>query len=310
MSKQLHDQLKRLRTEQINPRSRSIDTRSVREILTIINHDDALVAGAVRKEIPRIEKAVNLIVRSFHENGRLFYVGAGTSGRLGVLDASECPPTFGTPPGMVSGIIAGGTKALYSSIEGAEDSESAGADALLHRGAAPPDIVCGLAASARTPFVAGAIRAARKNGMKTIFITTNTPQMLRSLGIIVDVAICPSVGPEIIMGSTRMKSGTAQKLVLNMLTTAAMIRMGKVYGNLMVDVQTTNEKLKERAKRIVSEITGCSYEKASAMLIASKGSVKTAIVMLSANVSAAEANNRLRASEGFVRKAIGKSEQR
>ena len=179
---------------------------------------------------------------------------------------------------MVEGIIAGGHAALYRSIEGAEDSEAAGVSALHKRRAKPPDVVCGIAASARTPFVAGAMRAAR--GMHTIFITTNTPRMLRSLGIIVDAAICPNVGPEVIMGSTRMKSGTAQKLVLNMMTTAAMIRLGKVYGNLMVDLQTKNEKLQERAKRIISEVTGCDYEHATATLRAAQGSVKTGIVML------------------------------
>jgi N-acetylmuramic acid 6-phosphate etherase len=304
MSKHLHDQLKQLRTESRNPRSRAIDTKPVREILEIINGDDARIATAVREEIPRIEKAVELIVESFLADGRLLYVGAGTSGRLGILDAAECPPTYGTPPRLVTGIIAGGRSAMFRSQEGAEDSEDAGAQALAKHRAAPPDIVCGIAASARTPFVVGAIRHAAAAGMKTIYITTNSPRMLRTLGIRADVAICPNVGPEVITGSTRMKSGTAQKLVLNMLTTTAMIRMGKVYGNLMVDLRATNEKLRERAKRIVAETTGCDYEEAAAALRESSGSVKIAIVMMRAGITAAQAARRLRTARGFVRAAI------
>lgn len=300
----LFDQIQKLATEQRNPRSMQIDTAPVREILEIINIEDHKVPIAVREEIPYIEKAVDIVVEAFHNNGRLFYVGAGTSGRLGVVDASECPPTFGTPPDMVQGLIAGGHKAVFRAQEGAEDYEENGVRALQEAGVTPPDVVCGIAASRRTPFVVGAVKYAREIGCKTLFVTCN-PRSEFDLDI--DVAICPVVGPEVIMGSTRMKSGTAQKLVLNMITTASMIRLGKVYENMMIDLQMTNKKLVERSRRIVMTVTGVSYDEAQRVLEEAEGHVKTALVMILAGVTAEEARSRLKKTSGFVRPAISLS---
>ena len=294
-------QLKKLATEQRNPHSMHIDTASVREILEIINTEDHRVPIAVRREIPYIADAVALVVAAFRAGGRLIYVGAGTSGRLGILDASECPPTFGVPPEMVQGLIAGGPKAVFRSQEGAEDREEDGATDLDSLGVAPPDIVCGIAASRRTPYVVGAVKHARQIGCKTLFITC-TPRANFTLDV--DVAVCPVVGPEVIMGSTRMKSGTAQKLVLNMITTASMVRLGKVYENMMVDLQMTSRKLVERSKRTVMTVTGVDYAEASRVLEAVGGHVKTALVMILGDVSAEEAGERLRRANGFVRPAI------
>ena len=300
MSK-LFEQLQSLVTEQRNPRSEQIDVAEVSEILRIINEEDQLVAPAVREEIPYIAAAVELIVETFKRGGRLFYVGAGTSGRLGILDASECPPTFGSSPEQVQGIIAGGRKAVFRSQEGAEDVEADGATALMEHGVTPEDIVCGIAASRRTPYVIGAVKAARQMGCRTLFVTCN-PREHFSLDV--DVAICVVVGPEVVMGSTRMKSGTAQKLVLNMLTTASMIRMGKVYRNMMVDLQMTAEKLVERSRRTVMIVTGLDYQEATDVLESAGGHVKTALVMTLANVSRDEASQRLADADGFVRQAI------
>ena len=294
-------QLQSLVTEQRNPRSRHIDTADVHEILRIINEEDLEVARAVRLELPHIASAVELLVDCFRSGGRLFYVGAGTSGRLGILDASECPPTFGTPPEMVQGIIAGGHEAVFRSQEGAEDVEADGAAALRHYGVTCHDIVCGIAASRRTPYVVGAVRAAIAMGCKTLFVTCNPRS---SFTLPVDVAICVVVGPEVIMGSTRMKSGTAQKLVLNMLTTATMVRMGKVYENMMVDLQMSAQKLVERSRRTVMIVTGVSYEAATAALESAGGHVKTALVMILAGVDCSEAHHRLDRANGFVRVAI------
>ncbi|MFB6248312.1 MAG: N-acetylmuramic acid 6-phosphate etherase, partial [Salinibacter sp.] len=236
----LFEQLQSLATEQRNPRSAHIDTASTEEILRVINTEDHLVPIAVRRELPRIAEAVDHVVEAFEHGGRLFYVGAGTSGRLGVVDASECPPTFGTDPEMVQGLIAGGKEAVFRSQEGAEDVPEKGAEALEARGVTDTDVVCGIASSGRTPYVVGAVEHARDQiGCPTLFVTT-VPR--EELDVAPDVAICPVVGPEVIMGSTRMKSGTAQKLVLNMITTAAMVRLGKVYENMMVDLQRTSDK--------------------------------------------------------------------
>jgi len=308
-SERLFQQLKLLATEQRNPASRTIDAASIEKSLTIINREDVRVPRAVGSQIPWIAEAVKLVVEAFQRDGRLIYVGAGTSGRLGVLDAAECPPTFGTKPEMVLGIIAGGEKAMFRAQEGAEDKEENGARDIDDLRVTENDVVCGIAASLRTPYVVGAIMRAKKIGAKTIYITTNprskfsSPEFV-SLKKSVDVAICPEVGPEVIMGSTRMKSGTAQKLVLNMITTTAMIRLGKVYENMMIDLQLTNEKLKERAKRILMTITGVSYERAEEMLGQAGGHVKTAIVMVKAKVGKDEAQARLRTAAGFVRAAI------
>ncbi len=308
-TEELFHQLQKITTEQRNAASMTIDAGSVTEILTIINAEDTRVALAVEKEIPRIAEAVELIVKAFSAGGRLLYVGAGTSGRMGVLDASECPPTFGVSFDMVQGIIAGGDAAMFRAQEGAEDKRENGARDMDAKGVTSADVVCGIAASLRTPYVIGAVIHAKELGARTIYVTTNPrthfdlPEY-RDLGEAVDVKICAEVGPEVIMGSTRMKSGTAQKLILNMLTTASMIRLGKVYENMMIDLQMTNKKLVERSKRIVMTITGLSYDEASLSLELSKGHVKTALVMIKAGCSYAEAQERLLKASGFVRAAI------
>lgn len=301
-SQKLFAEISKLSTEQRNPRSMDIDARSTVEILQIINEDDKLVPLAVEKEIPWIAKAVDKIVEALNKGGRLLYFGAGTSGRLGVLDASECPPTFGTPYGLIEGYMAGGKDAMYRAQEGAEDHENNGAVDVMNANVTAVDVVCGIAASRRTPYVIGAVKKAKELGATTLFITC-TPRETFNIES-VDIPICPFVGPEVVMGSTRMKSGTAQKLVLNMLTTASMIRMGKVYENMMIDLQMTNKKLVERSKRIVMTITGLDYEEATEYLEKSNGHVKTALVMIRAGVTAEEAQERLRKSDGFVRAAI------
>jgi len=298
----IREDLGSLLTEQRNSATFEIDTLDTAGILRTINNEDKSVAVAVEKEISYIASAVELVVESMNRGGRLIYLGAGTSGRLGVLDAAECPPTFGTDPSRIIGVIAGGDEALRSSIEGAEDDEAKGVrdiDALLPL---PVDVVCGLAASRRTPYVVAAITRSRKLGAKTVFITTNPRS---TFNMDVDVAICPNVGPEVIMGSTRMKSGTAQKMVLNMITTAVMIRMGKIYENMMVDLQLTSKKLVERARRILTIAGGVDYETACQVLDQAGGHVKTALVMISAGIGATEARQRLERSGGFVRGAIG-----
>ena len=297
----LFDELQSLVTEQRNPRSMNIDKASVEEILAIINTEDRSVPRAVAQELPYIAKAVKIVTAALESGGRLFYVGAGTSGRLGILDASECPPTFGTSPETIQGIIAGGKEAVFRAQEGAEDVASHGADALRAAGVRPQDVVCGIAASRRTPFVVGAVAEARQIGCKTLFLTCNPRS---TFDIEVDVAICVVVGPEVIMGSTRMKSGTAQKLVLNMITTASMIRLGKVYQNMMVDLQMTAEKLTQRSRRTVMTVTGLNYDEATEALAAANGHVKTALVMILGNVTRQEALTRLEKSGGFVRGAV------
>jgi N-acetylmuramic acid 6-phosphate etherase len=297
----LFQELKELATEQRNPASARIDAMDVEGILRVINNEDHLVAQAVAQELPHIERAVELVVSAFQNGGRLIYVGAGTSGRLGVLDASECPPTFGTPPELVQGLIAGGPPAVFRSQEGAEDREEDGARDLERIGLVERDVVCGIAASRRTPYVVGAVGHARSKGCPTVYITC-TPRSNFSLAV--DVAICPVVGPEVIMGSTRMKSGTAQKMVLNMITTASMIRLGKVYENMMVDLQMTSKKLVERSKRTVMQVTGLDYEEASDALAVTNGHVKTALVMILGHVDRTTAETRLEAADGFVRGAL------
>jgi N-acetylmuramic acid 6-phosphate etherase len=307
--KKLFEQLMRLSTEQRNPASMDIDARSVDEILKIMSAEDKKVAVAVEGELSHIGKAVEIVVRAFKHGGRLLYVGAGTSGRLGVLDAVECPPTFGTPPEMVEGMIAGGEKAMFRAQEGAEDKEENGAHDIDVKKVNDKDVVCGIAASLRTPYVVGAVKRAKRLGARTLYVTTNPRTRLYSpefaeLAQSIDVAICPEVGPEVIMGSTRMKSGTAQKLVLNMISTTAMVRLGKVYENMMIDLQMTNLKLRERAKRIVMTITGVGYDEAAEYLEMAGGHVKTALVMIKGGVNREEAQQRLRRSDGFVRAAI------
>jgi N-acetylmuramic acid 6-phosphate etherase len=301
-AKNLFAEISKLHTEQRNKNSMDIDVRTTSEILKIINNEDKTVPLAVGNELPYIEQAVELIVTALKNGGRLLYFGAGTSGRIGVVDAAECPPTFGTPPDLIQGFIAGGKEAMFRAQEGAEDFEENGAKDVIKAKVKSKDVVCGIAASRRTPYVIGAVKKAKELGAKTIYVTCNPRDEFNIKEA--DIAICPYVGPEVIMGSTRMKSGTAQKLVLNMLTTASMVRLGKVYENMMIDLQMTNKKLVERSKRIVMTITGVSYEKAADILKKADGHVKTALVMIKANVSAAEARKRLKKTDGFVRKAI------
>lgn len=301
MAENLFEELKKLVTEKRNPNTMDIDSKSIIEILQIINNEDKQVPYVIEKELPYISQAVEIIVTAFKIGGRLIYIGAGTSGRLGVLDASECPPTFGTDPGMIQGIIAGGSAALVQAQEGAEDKKEQGAIDLMKLNFSQKDVACGIAASRRTPYVVGAIEKARETGAKTIYITC-TPR--EEMNLKVDVAICPVVGPEVIMGSTRMKSGTAQKLILNMLTTTAMIRLGKIYGNMMVDLQMTSKKLEERSKRTLMIVTGVDYKTAATVLKEANGHVKTALVMILKGVDREEAQRRLELADGFVRGAI------
>jgi N-acetylmuramic acid 6-phosphate etherase len=274
---------------------------STPQVLRLMNREDMGVPRAVRGELPRIARAVDLIVERLERGGRIFYVGAGTSGRLGVLDAAECPPTFGTPRSLVQGIIAGGRRALVRSVEGAEDDARAAAAALKKKRVGPADVVVGIMASRRTPYALGAIAYGRKVGAATIAVTAN-PAGRTTLDC--DVVLAPRVGPEVVTGSTRMKAGTAQKLVLNMLSTATMIRMGKVYENMMVDLRTASRKLEERTKRVYVEATGARYAEALPALRRAGGSLKVAIVMRRAKVSRVEAEQRLKRAHGWVRRAI------
>ncbi len=301
-SKNLFDELKNLPSEKRNNNSMNIDVASTSEILKIINEEDKTIPFAIEKELPYIEKTVDIIVHSLKNGGRLLYFGAGTSGRLGVLDAVECPPTFGTPDGLIEGFIAGGKEAMFKAQEGAEDFEENGSLAVDKASVTNKDVVCGIAASRRTPYAIGAVKRGKELGASTIFITCNPREQFNIKEV--DVAICPYVGPEVIMGSTRMKSGTAQKLVLNMLTTASMIKLGKVYENMMIDLQMTNQKLVERSKKIVMTITGISYKEAEEYLQKADGHVKTALVMILAKVNYKEAKQRLEKADGFVRGTI------
>ncbi|MEE9584321.1 MAG: N-acetylmuramic acid 6-phosphate etherase [Candidatus Brocadiales bacterium] len=291
----------RLLTERRNPGTKDIDSKNTLEIIDIINKEDAKVAPAIRKERKNIACAVELIVKSFRNGGRLFYVGAGTSGRLGILDASEMPPTFSTPPGLVQGIIAGGRKAVFRSVEGAEDSRSEGTEAIYRAGVKNTDTVVGIAAGGTTPFVQSAIKTAKRIGAGTIFLTCNPDTKPDTA---VDVIIRPATGPEVVTGSTRMKAGTATKLILNTLTTAAMIKTGRVYGNLMVDLNATNSKLTDRSERIVMEVTGLSRRAARRLLEKAHGGTKTAILMHLLDISCADAQKRLSRSKGSLRDAL------
>lgn len=297
----LFKELEALETEQRNPRTYGIDLENPLGIVKAIYQEDLAVANAIEQKLPLIAEGVELVHRALKEGGRLLYFGAGTSGRLGVLDASECPPTFGTPSNMVQGFIAGGRKAMFVAQEGAEDNPENGVEDLAASGAVPPDLVCGIAASGRTPYVHGALAEAAARGCKTILVTTVPAKQVK---IETDLKIDIVVGPEVIMGSTRMKSATAQKMVLNMLTTGAMIRMGKVYENVMVDLMLTNEKLKERAKRILMLLTGISYIQAQKRLDSANGHVKTALLMEIAGVDMERASQMLEKHEGRIREAL------
>jgi N-acetylmuramic acid 6-phosphate etherase len=303
----LKEDLGQLVTEARNPASEHIDTLPTLDLLRVINDADAQVAGAVAAELPHIADAVDAIATRFREGGRLFYIGAGTSGRLGVLDASECPPTFSVPRTLVQGIIAGGDSALRTSSEASEDNAAQGAADLIAAGFGLsasgghlPDTIVGIAASGRTPYVLGALRHARAIGALTIGLSCVPGSPLAAAA---DIAITPTVGPEVLTGSSRMKAGTATKLVLNMLSTGVMIRTGAVYGNLMVNVQPTNAKLVDRAQRIIMAATGVDRPTA-ASLLAAAGSVKTAIVMDKLDLDRPAAESRLAAAHGNLAAAL------
>src|SRR5690554_4006901 len=290
-------------TEQRNPRTARIDQLSTLEIVDLINAEDRMVAQAVHEEREAIARCIDIVVDCLRKGGRLIYVGAGTSGRLGVLDAAEMPPTYRTDPEMVQGVIAGGYAALVRAQEGAEDHPEDGAAAMDERGVGPNDFVLGIATSGTTPYVHGALRRARERGARTGFLLCTYPS--QELVKTHDVVIAPLVGPEVITGSTRMKAGTATKMVLNTISTAAMVKLGKVYGNLMVDLQVTCEKLRDRGQRILMETLGIDRPAAAGLLEASGGHVKTAIVMGRLGLDAEEARARLEAAGGVIGRVIG-----
>ena len=297
----LLQQLNQLITEQRNPNSMQLDSLSAQELVALINREDQQVALAVEKCLPQIASAIEKIVAAFERGGRLVYVGAGTSGRLGVLDASECPPTYGVKPEMVVGLIAGGDHALRHPIEGAEDNVQQGQADLEEIDFSARDVLVGIAASGRTPYVLGALNYAKQLGATTVSIASNPKSKMAEVA---DIAIETVVGPEVLTGSSRMKSGTAQKLVLNMLTTASMVLIGKCYQNLMVDVQASNEKLKARALKIVMEATECDNEAAANVLAKANGQVKLAILMQLSGLDALEAQSLLDKSNGKLRQAL------
>ena len=293
--------MKHLKTEQRNPRTRGLDLKSSLGIVRALNHEDATVALAVRRELPAIAHAVDAIVASLENGGRLYYVGAGTSGRLAVLDAAEVPPTFGVKRSLVRALIAGGRKALQGAVEGAEDSVANGAKDLLKAGMTGRDVVVGIAASGTTPYVLGALDAAKKAGAVTVGITSNKKAPLARVA---DIAIAPNTGQEAVAGSTRLKAGTSQKMVLNLLSTATMVRLGRVYENWMIHLTLTNQKLEKRGTRILREATGASASTAAHTLRQTGHDLPAAIVMLKAGVNAAASRRALAASRGNARLAI------
>ena len=294
-------------TEGRNPRTRGLDRKSTREILRIINREDAKVAHAVAREIPAIARAADAIATALRRGGRLFYVGAGTSGRLGVLDASEIPPTFGVSPQLVQGVIAGGRRALVRAVEGAEDSAAPGRRDMAAKQITRRDAVVGLTASGATPYVLGALRHANAHGALTIGVTSNARSPLARVARIV---IAPDVGPEVVAGSTRMKAGTAQKLVLNMLSTAVMVRLGHVYDHWMINVARANRKLRRRAERILEEATGAGVAAVRRAMRQAGHDARVALVMLKKDVDAREAQRRLRNAGGNLRAALGEKGRR
>jgi N-acetylmuramic acid 6-phosphate etherase len=299
----LYSQLGRLTTEAQDPKFKRIDREPLRRILERINDADQTVPAAVRRCLPQIEKATRLVIETWGTGGRLFYAGAGTSGRLGVLDASELPPTFGLDHRRAVGLIAGGRATLVRSREGVEDSSDDGAKAVAKAKVGPDDCLIAIAASRRTPYTLGALAAAHRRGARTIFLVAN-PRRVGTNVENADIVIAVVVGPEVIAGSTRMKAGTAQKLVLNMITTTAMVRLGKTYQNWMVDLRCTSAKLRERSRRILALTADLSYEEASRILTRSGGSVKRALIMARLGCTAREADRRLAAAEGFVHRAL------
>lgn len=291
-----------LPTEQINPASLAIDKAPVRDIIELVINEDRKVLAAVQREKEKIAHGVEIITQSLRKGGRVIFIGAGTSGRLGVVEAAEMPPTFSTPPRLVQAIMAGGQAAVFQAKEGVEDNYEEGGRSIGRLRLSNRDVVIGVSASGITPFVRGGLTRARKAGAKIIFVTCWPGSELQNF---VDLIIAPAVGPEIIAGSTRLKAGTATKMVLNMLTTVAMIRWGKTYGNLMVDVRIGSEKLKDRAKRILGVVTGLEPDAAEALLKRARGNVKAAIVMQKADLTLPQAMKRLRQNDNLVRDAIG-----
>jgi len=298
--------LGQLLTEQRNPKSMNLDTASIREVLEIINNEDQLIAEQIALQMDDIQAATELVDKAFQQEGRLIYVGAGTSGRLGILDASEIPPTYNASPERVQGFIAGGDIALRTAVEGAEDFPEDGRKLVDDIGVSTQDVVMGIATSGVTPFVLGALERARELGASTVFFTCAHRSHIE---IEVDVLISVPVGPEVVTGSTRMKSGTATKMVLNMITTTAMIKRGKVFENLMVDLKATNIKLEDRARRIISTITSCTYEEATSLLAAAGNYVKVALVMHKSHASAADSRVYLDRFAGNVRQAVEELEK-
>ncbi|WP_368297420.1 N-acetylmuramic acid 6-phosphate etherase [Cytobacillus firmus] len=290
----------KLNTEQRNPKTMEIDLMTTEEIITIINQEDTIVPNAIAREIPHIVKVVDEITESFKKGGRLIYVGAGTSGRLGIIDASECPPTYGTDPEMVVGIIAGGKEAMTEAVEGAEDDSEQGRQDVADIQLSDKDVLVGIAASGRTPYTIGALQYGNEVGAVTVSVACTKDS---EMGKISKYTIAPITGPEVVTGSTRMKAGTAQKLVLNMLTTASMIKLGKVYGNLMVDVQMTNEKLFKRAENIVKMATGASDEEARAALKEQNYHTKAAILQILTGLKGEAAAELLKKHNGYLREA-------
>lgn len=294
--------LNKMMTETRNPDTMTLDQMSALELVTVMNREDHKVPEAIASALPQIASTVEVVEQAFRKGGRLFYLGAGTSGRLGVLDASECPPTFGVDPGMVVGLIAGGDRALRFPIEGAEDDRSLGKQDLVNHNLVPSDVVIGIAASGRTPYVLGALDYAHSIGCKTAAIACN---LHSAIGQAADIAIEVSVGPEVLTGSTRLKAGSAQKMILNMITTGAMVRTGKAYQNLMVDVVQSNEKLRTRAENIVMAATDVSREQARRTIDEANGKVKLAITMILTGKDAASAQALLDQSGGSVHNALG-----
>ncbi|AYW45988.1 N-acetylmuramic acid 6-phosphate etherase [Tetragenococcus koreensis] len=294
-------ELEKLATETRNQKTMALDDMSILEVLQTMNDEDKSVPFAIEKALPQIQKTVEQIIQTFNKKGRLFYIGAGTSGRLGVLDAAECVPTFGTEPEMVQGLIAGGMKAMTVAVEGAEDSPELAKNDLVQAGLNQDDIVVGIAASGRTPYVIGGLDYAKEVGTTTASVACNNEAQISQHA---QFPIEVEVGPEVLTGSTRLKSGTAQKLVLNMLSTASMIGIGKVYKNLMVDVRPTNEKLVERSKRIIMQATDCRYEQADQTFYQAEENVKLAIVMILTGADKNEAKKKLVEGKGFVRNTL------
>ncbi|WP_313131064.1 N-acetylmuramic acid 6-phosphate etherase [Anaerocolumna sp.] len=297
----MNDYLSNLVTEKVNQNTKNIDECSTGEILELINQEDCGVPFAVKEEMPNIIKAVDILYESLKNGGKMVYIGAGTSGRLGVLDASECPPTFGTVPELIQGYIAGGDVALRTAVEGCEDNADLGRQQIIECNIKEGDVVIGITASGSAPYVIGGLKQAKELGAKTIAVVNNKESKLKPIS---DICIAPVVGPEVIIGSTRMKAGTAQKLVLNMLTTSTMIKLGKVYGNMMVDLKATNHKLNDRALRIIKTTTGVNDETAKEYLDKSNKNTKTAILMILSGYSLEDAEKLLLENEGYLKKAL------